>query len=252
MAVDRAHFLVLASTMAAGGALGCERDPSSMRQPPAAPSVAPTPSAALNQALKSGPLLVEVIEPPAASAAACDDSQGSAGECPSVGPSDEGVCANVIYKRCTEFKAAMKPRVAAQALACLNALKGNDRCDPARINQCGHAALMTACPEPPRPRKGQLTAPAANETARGETASVILTTDTTPDTSPVGAACASILRACGERALAPTLADCRQTLAGLNDVGRANIVECASARCVDGGLYACEAVPRPPAASAAR
>jgi hypothetical protein len=249
MAVDRARFLVLASTMAAGGALGCERDPSAMRMPPAAPSVAPTPSAALNQALKSGPLLVDVIEPPAA---ACDDTQGSAGECPSVGPSDEGVCANVIYKRCTEFKMAMKPRVAAQALACLNALKGNDRCDPARINQCGHAALMTACPEPPRARKGQLTAASSNELAKGETASVILTADATPDTSPVGTACASILRACGERALAPTLADCRQTLAGLNDVGRANMVECASARCVDGGLYACEAVPRAPSATATR
>lgn len=247
MNVNRARFLMLASTMAAGGAvgIGCE-DPYGTRSRPVPSATAPTPSAALTIALQAGPLLVDVLEPTSAGAAACDDSQGSPGECPSVGPSDEGVCANVINKRCSEFKAAMKPRVAAQAVACLNALKANDRCDPARINQCGHAALMTACPEPARPRKGQLTAASATQPV-----SVVLTSDAAPDPSPVAAACASIQRACGERALAPTPSDCRQTLAGMNDSGRANMVECVSARCVDGGLYACEAVPRPAAAAAA-
>ncbi|HEY6078783.1 MAG TPA: hypothetical protein VIW29_08265 [Polyangiaceae bacterium] len=248
MNVNRARFLMLASTMATGGVLGigCERAPYGDSRP--APSaVAPTPSAALGMALQPGPLLVDVLEPTGTSngAAACDDSQGTPGECPSVGPSDEGGCANVISKRCNEFKAAMKPRVAAQAVACLNALKANDRCDPARINQCGHAALMTACPEPARPRKGQLTAATTTQPV-----SVVLTTESAPDPSPVAAACASIQRACGDRALAPTQLDCRQTLAGLNDTGRANMVACVSARCVSGGLYACEAVP-PPAAAAA-
>ena len=249
MAVDRAQFLILASTIAAGGAcgLGCEREPYGMRPPPVASAPAPTPSAALTTALQAGPLLVDVLEAPSAGAAACDDSQGSPGECPSMGPADEGVCANVIGKRCSEFKSAMKPRVAAQAVACLNALKGSERCDPARINQCGHAALMTACAEPARPRKGQLTAATTTQPV-----SVVLTSDGAPDPSPVAAACASIQRACGDRALAPTQLDCRQTLAGLNDTGRANMVDCVSARCVSGGLYACEAVPPPAAAAANR
>ena len=140
----------------------------------------------------------------------------------------------------------MKPRVAAQAVACLRALKGNERCDAARINQCGHAALMSACQEPPRAQKGTYQA------ASGATpATVTLAPDATPDTSPVSAACTNIMRSCGEKSLNPTIADCRQTLAGLNDTGRANMVDCVSAHCSDKGLYGCEALPKTAAVSAA-
>jgi hypothetical protein len=183
---------------------------------------------------------VDILQSAAVTGAAvCDDSQGTAEECPSVGPSDEGLCPNVIAKRCNDFKAAMKPRVAAQAVACLKALKGRERCDVARINQCGHTALMSACQEPPRPQKGQF------QVASGtQPASVTITPDATPDPSPVAAACNSILRSCGEKSGNPTLADCRATLAGLNEAGRANIVDCVSAHCSDRGLYACEAVAK--------
>jgi hypothetical protein len=39
------------------------------------------------------------------------------------------------------------------------------------------------------------------------------------------------------------------TLTGLNDTGRANIVDCVSAHCSDRGLYACEAVAKAPKAA---
>jgi len=173
--------------------------------------------------------------------------QGSPEECPSVGPSDEGICANTIMKRCNEFKSAMKPRVAAQAVACLRALKGNERCDAARINQCGHSALMSACQEAPRAQKG-LFHPATGT----EPATVTLVEDTTPDPSLLTAACNNIMRSCGEKSSNPTLMDCRQTLAGMNEMGRASMVDCVSAHCSDRGLYGCEAVPKPVSTSASR
>ncbi len=240
MLVDRAQFLIFAGVIAASS-LACERDRYRPAPESATPVPPPTPSAALSAALQPGPVVVDVIDAASGPGApTCDDNQGSPEECPSVGPSDEGMCANVILKRCSEFKAAMKPRVATDAVACLRALKGSERCDPARVNQCGHAALMTACPEPARSKRGQLTAATATQPV-----SVALVADAPADASALATACASIQRACGDRRLAPTQADCRQTLSGLNDLGRANMVDCVSKRCVDGGLYACEAVPKP-------
>lgn len=234
MVVDRSKFLLIAGALATGSVAGtgCEnfgRTPPA----PAAPAVATVAAA-------TGPITVEILQPAAqAGAPVCDDNQGTPEECPSVGPSDEGVCPNIIMKRCNDFKAAMKPRVAAQAVACLRALKGNERCDPARVHQCGHAALMSACQEPPRPQKGQLTMASGKEPA-----SVTLIPDPTPDPSPLTAACSNIMRSCGEKSLNPTVADCRQTLAGMNDTGRANMVDCVSAHCSDRGLYGCEAMPK--------
>jgi hypothetical protein len=238
MVVDRASFMMMAAALAAAG---CDTNLGR------APTPTPTPAApaASANAAPSGPIVVDILQPPAVSGAAvCDDTQGTAEECPTVGPADEGVCPNIISKRCSDFKAAMKPRVAAQAVSCLRALKGNERCDLTRINQCGHAALMSACPEPPRAQKGLLQPPSG-----AQPGSVTITPDATPDPSPVASACNSILRSCGEKSGNPTLADCRMTLAGLNEVGRANIVDCVSAHCSDRGLLGCEAVPK--AASAA-
>jgi hypothetical protein len=237
MNVDRASFLAIAGALAASG---CDVILGRAPAPSPAP-VAATPSATQ----PSAPITVDILQPlTLTGAAVCDDSQGTAEECPSVGPADEGICPNVLMKRCSDFKAAMKPRVAAQAVACLRALKGNERCDVGRINQCGHAALMSACQEPPRAQKGQY-----QGASGAQPASVTIMPDATPDASPVATACSAILRSCGEKSGNPTLADCRMTLAGLNDTGRANIVDCVSAHCSDRGLYACEALPK--AASAA-
>jgi hypothetical protein len=179
------------------------------------------------------------VDPKAASAPACDDSQGTPEQCPSMGPSDEGICPNIIFKRCTEFRTAFKPRVATQAVACLRALKGNERCDPVRINQCGHMALMSACPESAPSLKGQL-----SSVSDPAPPTVTLTADANAPAAPIATACESILKACSSQKAGPTLLDCRQTLAGLNDVGRASMVDCASQHCSDRGLYLCEGVTK--------
>jgi len=237
MAIDRSNFLLIAGALAAGGIGGwAYRD----RAPRAA--VAPVETvtpAAKPSATPPGPVPVTLIDASVADAPVCDDTRGTPEECPSVGPSDEGVCANTILKRCQEFKAAFEPKVAAQAVACLRALKPSDRCDAARINQCGHSALMAACPEPAPPTKAQL-----QNAASSEPATVTIALDTSKPPTPVALACESIQKACGGQALSPTPADCRQTLAGLNDVGRANMVDCVTAHCTDRGLYGCEAAPK--------
>lgn len=235
MSVDKRSFLLIASALSGSAGFGCDSNFGRT-----APAPAPPPATATATPAPATPIMVEIVQPASVTGApVCDDTQGTPEECPSVGPSDEGICPNLVNKRCNDFKAAMKPRVAAQAVACLRALKGAEMCDAARINQCGHAALMSACPEPPRAQKGEF------KPAEGtKPASVTIISDPTPDPSPLAAACASILRSCGEKSLNPTLADCRQTLAGMNDTGRANMVDCVSAHCSDRGLYGCEAMPK--------
>jgi hypothetical protein len=182
---------------------------------------------------------VTLVDTRTANAPACDDSQGIPEQCPSVGPSDEGMCPNVIYKRCQEFKNAFKPRVATQAVACLRALKPAERCDPARINLCGHLALMSACPEPTPPAKAQL------EHKPGEAPpTVTVAADANLPPTPVATACENIVKTCSSQPLGPKLADCRQTLTGFNDAGRTAMVECVNAHCSDRGLFGCEAVPK--------
>jgi len=236
MAIDRSNFLLVAGALAAGGIGGWayrDRAPRATVPPPVSEPREAKPS------VPAGPVPVTVLDARVANAPVCDDSQGTPEECPTVGPSDEGVCANVILKRCQEFRAAFEPNVAARAVACLRALKPGERCDPVRINQCGHSALMAACPEPPPPTKAQLQSASGNEPS-----TVTIALDASAPPSPVAAACESIQKACGNAPLAPTAADCRQTLAGLNDVGRASMVDCVSAHCTDRGLLGCEAVPK--------
>lgn len=235
MAIDRSNFLLVAGALAAGGVGGWAYHDRAPRMS-AAPASAPREAKVIPPAR---PVPVTVLDARIASAPVCDDSQGTPEECPTVGPSDEGVCANVILKRCQEFKAAFEPKVAAQAVACLRALKPGERCDPARINQCGHLALMAACPEPPPPTKAQM-----QSTSGSEPPTVTIALDEAAPPSPVAKACESIQKSCGSAPLAPTVADCRQTLAGLNDVGRASMVDCVAAHCTDRGLLGCEAVPK--------
>lgn len=240
MAIDRSDFLILAATLAAGGAGGWfVRDREAKLQPPPAPAPAPPPKASAAP-VPSGPIPVTISDPQATAAPACDDSQGTPEQCPSIGPADEGICGNIIFKRCNEFKASFKPRVATNAVACLRALKGFERCDPIRINQCGHMALMNACQAPTAPLKGEL------QLGSGGGANVTLTADASAPASPVVTGCEAIRKACSKSPLDPTLADCRQTLQGLNEVGLANMVACASQHCTDRGLWACEGLPKGP------
>jgi hypothetical protein len=213
MVIEKSGFLLAATALAAGGFGGWiahESKPNAAQTTVAAPAMttaAPAPS-------PPTVLVVEHVTPPPA----CDDNTGSPEGCPAIGPSDEGVC-NLAAKRCAEFKIAFKPKVAQAAVACLKRLKGNELCDAARVNGCGHSALMAACPDP-------VPFAAAN--------------DTPPAPSLVAAACENILKSCSGESLSPTLSDCRQTLSGMTDTGRSSMMSCVSAHCRDRGLLGCE------------
>ena len=216
MIIERSGFLLMAGTLAAGaigGWLAHDAKTERASEVPLAPVSAPG-------SAEPKVIIVEHAPPPPL----CDDTTGSPEECPAMGPADEGVCSNIAAKRCADFKASFKPKVAQAAVSCLRSLKGNALCDPARVNLCGHSALMAACPD-------AMPAPA------GADAGVV-----TPP-SPVALACDNIVRGCGQP-LGPTLADCRQTLSGMTDAGRANIVECMATHCGDKGLLGCEATKK--------
>ena len=241
MSIERTNFLFIAGALATGAVGGWvyrDHDAGAARMALANA----TPPASASETTPPGPIAVTVMDARLLAAPVCDDSQGTPEECPTLGPSDESPCANVILKRCQDFKAAFAPKVATQAVTCLRALRHSERCDPARVNQCGHLALMAACPAPTSPLKAQL-----QNAAGSEAPIVTIALDASAPASLVAGACESILKRCGSNPLNPTLTDCRQTLAGLNEVGRASMVECVSTHCKDRGLYACEAVLKPQA-----
>ena len=213
--VERSGFLLAATALAAGGMGGWILHEYRAGSVPPADVSRPIASAVPS----TPPAVVEHIPPPPL----CDDSTASVEDCPAVGPSDEGFC-QVAAKRCSEFKAAFKPKVAQAAVACLRRLKGQELCDPARVNLCGHMALMAACQDPV----------ASHAADAGSQA-----------TSLVMASCESIVKGCSGDAPAPTLADCRQTLSGMSDTGRANMMACVSTHCRDRGLLGCEAKKEP-------
>jgi hypothetical protein len=218
MIIERSGFLLMAGTLAAGGAVGWYAHESKAHREP----VVEVPVAAAPVAPPVASVVVVQAPPPPV----CDDSVGVPEDCPAVGPSDEGVCSNIAAKRCAEFKSAFKPKVAQAAVACLRHLKGNELCDPARVNLCGHTALMAACPEP-------TPLPAASNAG------------VNAPSSPVALACDNILKSCVNQPSGPSLADCRQTLSGMSDFGRASMIECMATHCGDKGLLGCEALKKP-------
>ena len=97
MAIDRSNFLLIAGALAAGGIGGwAYRD----RAPRAAVAPAETVTpAAKPSATPPGPVPVTLIDASVADAPVCDDARGTPEECPSVGPSDEGVVVPAKIKR---------------------------------------------------------------------------------------------------------------------------------------------------------
>lgn len=209
MRIDAGSFFALVGTLAAGGVAGyAVAEKHVFDTPPPPPDPAPA-------------LAASVAPPARPTAPPCEDAVGSPGACPPPGYSaDEGGCGALPTKRCGDFKQAMKPRVAERAVACLNALTPAERCDPIRLNLCGHLALMSACQEPEDSNRdlGEASADA------------------------VTVLCQTALHECAAAALGPTLRDCRTTLAGMSELGRSKMVACLSTHCTDKSLLYCEAV----------
>jgi hypothetical protein len=129
----------------------------------------------------------------------------------------------------------MKPHVAERAVACLNALTPAQRCDPNRLELCGHTALMSACsivePAPdgagaPSDRPGSgAGAPSDSGAAADE----------------IGTECTAILKECEGVKPGTTMHDCRTTIAGMSVLGRDRMRACMKTHCNDKGLLFCEA-----------
>jgi hypothetical protein len=221
MTIDAKSFFLLAGTLAAGGAGGYyfrERT----APPPKPVEPLPAPPVAASAAPSAAPA---PTPDPVPAAPPCDDGAGEPEACPvAIAPSDEGVCANWAAKRCPDYKAAFKPKVAQAAVACLRKLVGGERCDQYRANLCGHKALMAACQEP---------APDSRAASADSGASSQLATQ-----------CEAIVKGCSNTVPETTLADCHRTLSGMNEAGRAAMVECMKTHCTDKGLFGCEAVTK--------
>ncbi len=218
MHIDKGSFFILVATLAAGGAGGYFASERHVFAPPPGPPPVPPPPTPPPPPKESAP----PAPPPAPPrpAPTCDDMVGSPAACPPpVWPSEEGIggCGTLPTKRCEDYKHALKARVAERAVACINALNQAQRCDPNRLNLCGHAALMSACSideTPPEP-------------------------DAAPD--DLLTHCTTVLHECDGVVSGPTLRDCRTTLSGMNSVGRDKMVTCMKAHCTDKGLLFCEA-----------
>ena len=145
MHIDRGSFLILESTLAAGGAVGyvaaekrvfpvvdtwIGRTPEPMPEP-----ARPAPSASAAPTMSAPPPPRPPPAPPATPT--CDDSVATTavGECPGPGlPTIEGGCGSFASLRCNELKQSLKPRVAASAVECIAKLTGQERCDAARAS----------------------------------------------------------------------------------------------------------------------
>ena len=220
MVVDRTSFMVAVGSLLIGGTGGYFAGERAVLRP--TPVVGVTELQPPPPRPTSDPVATSAA-PAASPPPVCDDTVGTAGECPAPGyPAEEGGCGTLPAKRCQDFKQAMKPRVAERAVACLTALNPGQRCDASRLNLCGHLALMAACPEP-------------------EGAAVA----GVPATDELTVRCASLAQSCGATGLGPSARECRATLAGLSAFGRDQMATCMKTHCADKGLVGCEAVIEP-------
>ena len=227
MQIDRGAFLIFVTSISAGGVAGyvaSEKDivphlQGSSHGPAAKTDVSSAPARAepvavpvIAASVVASPVVAAPVAP-AVPASACDDSVGEPDACPAFGaPTAEGAgCGGFATARCNDFKKTMKPRVAQTAVACLNKLSAAERCDPKRVELCGHLALMNACE------------------------------DRAP-TSTATSACDAIAQTCGASPVAPSLNECRLAMSGLREVGREAMVDCAKKHCFDKGVLGCEAV----------
>lgn len=231
MHIDRGSFLILVSTLAIGGTAGYVASekrvfPALDRwrgRPPETPPAAEPPRPAPVVEATPPPAPPVTTPPPAPS---CDDSVATLPACPPPGyPTIEGGCGSFANARCNELKQAMKPKVAAAAITCLNKLTPHERCDQARVYLCGHLAFMNACPEAAEP-------PHADAGAAAPAAPA----------GSVAATCQAIIDGCGASPVAPSMTECHQLLSGMTETGRERTRACMKTHCFDRGLVGCEGV----------
>ncbi len=247
MYVNKMTFLAVTATIAAAGAgaAGGYLYRSGHGAPVSAlpPEVQPVVPAATAAPLppSAAPSALAVLQAPLGPT--CDDSVAVVADCPvTISSEDEGICKAGIFwagKRCAEYKAAFKPKVAASAVQCLRALKGAETCDQNRANLCGHQALMLACQE---------TIPESHATMSSSNLSGAAPLP--EGASQLAIQCQDIVKSCSSGFAGATLADCYRTLSGMTEAGRSSTAECMKSHCSDKGFVGCEAATTPKTALA--
>lgn len=104
-----------------------------------------------------------------------------------------------INQACDDAMKNFKGRIAERAVGCIRSKKPMDLCDAMSVYDCKDAALRSACRDP-----------------KADTA------------------CAQILQSCP----GTSMDECRGYLSGMNDTGRAKMLQCMQANCTY-GLYSC-------------
>jgi len=220
MQVDRGRFLLIVSTLAAGGAAGYLASEKGV-----VPHIPDSAHTQHTQQVQPAPVVVapepaHVMEIPATTTltsaelkarqmkASCDDSVGEPDACPTAGfptATEEGGCGGFAAMRCADFKKTMKPKVAQNAVACLNKLTAGERCDPKRVELCAHNALMNACDD--------------------------------AEAESVTKSCDAITTVC----TGSSKNECTMAMSGLKEIGREAMTDCAKKHCNDKGILGCEA-----------
>jgi hypothetical protein len=176
MPIDRARFLFLTASMAAGACNTAQPPAAPVATvdippvSPAAPTVAQTPLAAPDAAQAEepetthpSPLDIGAIAPPFREGmgrpadpgppSACDaaNAQGSPGDCSRLRAPPGPACESFHDTRqeCDDVKQTLAPAVAAKVVDCLVAKSGKrDICQFAVVAQCASAAFRTSCTDP--------------------------------------------------------------------------------------------------------
>ena len=237
MYVDKVTFLGITAALAAGGVGGYLYHAASSAHQGHEPTVA-TPEnadkAAPEHAVQPTDDKHVVLSDPLPAAKTCDDTVGAPAECPvTVSSEDEGICGGGIAwgpKRCVDFKASFKPKVAEAAVACIKGLKGNETCDEKRVALCGHEALMMACQEDTPATHADVTSVNVG-TAPALAAGA----------SSLASQCESMVKDASTASPGVSYADCMRTLSGMTDAGRSSTLSCMKTHAADKGLVGCEA-----------
>jgi hypothetical protein len=187
MNVDRTTFLLLTGVIAAGAACTVTKTDAADAGPSGATADAATDAGNTDAASDAADTDAADGE-----GGVCSDEVGTPGDCAAI------TCSN--FGTCDAAKANFKPKVAAAAVACIQALPGGSNCDALLVYGCKANALKGACP------------------------------DTT-----AAALCATLQTRCAATSNPIPAGECEQYASGLNAQGRAALQACDCAF----GIYSC-------------
>jgi hypothetical protein len=234
MKIDRARFLVLTSTLAAGcGPAGAPTSPTNNAANTAntgevdAGPVTPTTSTSEGGMIGKlptgegsyptgegtyptgegyyptgeggGGYMAPPKKPTPAPICGVNELAGKPGSCASLKIDKSCAPFPFVNSACSDALKYYKPKIAERAVSCIHSRTPKQLCDAMSVYDCKDYALHTACP------------------------------DASSDAS-----CAAIQQSCKTT----TLTECRTYLSGMNDLGRAEMVKCMAQNC-SWGLYSC-------------